>query len=224
MYYSELPDCIKYKVIRWPKIILQNILDKHNSRSWANMDYMFYKEDDTDCLLLEKTQEEIVQEIKDWCNSNIEYLKSKTDSLVDLNWLISSINLCTYVIDFESYSKYFTLSDVYPECFEKPIEYKPVIIDWKKIELPNPDDVKRINILLVLDKLWIEYKRVASDTYALYDNWQWTDWWRANTKQNIVSDFSSKWRPHWNPLNLAVEYLNLSVKETLLRFKDNNLC
>jgi len=224
MYYAELPDCIRYKIIRWPKVILQNIIDKHNEKTLSDIDYMFYEQDWISCLLIEKTQEEIVDEIKDWCNSNIEYLKSNTENIAELNWLIVSISSCIYVIDFKRYNKYFTLSNIYPECFEESIKYKPVVVNWKKIELPDPDDVKRINILLVLDSLWIEYKRVASDTYALYDNWKWTDWWRANTEQNIVSDFSSKWRPHWNPLNLAIEYLNLSVKETLLRFKDNNLC
>jgi len=220
MYYSELNDCIKYKIVRWPESILKKIVDKHNEKTWADVDYIIYRQDWVSCLLIEKTQEEIVKEIKDWTEKNIPYLKKKTNNVAELNWLIASLWWCKYVVDFESYEEYFTLSDIYPECFYTPKKYKPTIIKWQRVELPDIDEIKNIDILLVLDKCWVEYKKTWSNTYVLYENGKWTDWWRANTTQNIVSDFSWKWRPHWNPLNFAVEYLNLPVKETLLRFKE----
>ncbi len=228
MYFSELPDCVKYKLIRAPKKVLQRIVERHNdkiSNRWQQIDYIIYEQDWLSCLLIEKTQEEIVEEIKKWIEENIQNIRKKHNlDLQEVENILFIANTSKYVVDFERIEPYVELSDIYEECFPRKKEYKPVIIKWEKIDLPDIEDLKRIPILSVLDKLWIEYKKVWYDTYALYEHWRWTDWWRANTTQNIVTDFSSKWRAHWNPFHFVSIYLWTDVKETSLRFKDNWLC
>lgn len=230
MYYSELPDCVKYKILRWPRKILEKIKEKHNQlirEKWGDiikedLDCMLYKDADwTDCLLLEKTQEDIVEEIKTWVRNNISKLNLETDIK---KYILNTLPMCEYVVDFERFNKYFSLLDVYPECFEVIKPKKTVFIKSnKKVEV-DIEDLKKIDILIVLDKIGLDYKKTGSDTYALYENWKWTDWWRVNTRKNIVTDFSSKWRPQWNPFNFVSEYYNLTPKDTVLWFNDNWLC
>ena len=221
MYYSELPDCIRYKIIRWPEKVLHRIIEKHNNRAWIPVDAIIYTDNDWKALLIEKTQEEIVEEIKDWIQENTHYLREKYNlSIDDVAYMLNTIPFIHYVKDFDMLDGFFKLSDVYPECFEQPKPPKTYSLKWKKVELPDPDECKRVDILQVLDRLWVDYKRIWHDTYALYENWRWTDWWRANTTKNIVTDFSSKWRAQWNPLNFVIEYLWIDVKDALLRFKE----
>lgn len=82
------------------------------------------------------------------------------------------------------------------------------------------EDINSISILDVLNRLWIEFKE-KWDSIILFENWNYTDWWRWNIKNNIINDFSGKGRPHWGPFNFVKEYLKLSNSETFKYFKEN---
>jgi len=79
------------------------------------------------------------------------------------------------------------------------------------------EDIQRLNILAVLDKLWLEYYKVWIDEYRM----RWTDGWSINTADNVITDFSWKWRPVWGPFPFVRDYLKLDNKETFEWFELN---
>ena len=224
MIYESLPAYVKTKVIKWPKKVLEKIVEqKSQDVDWL-IDGWWYKifrdVDKQYILFLLKSEKEILKEIKECVFKKLNRLDLKKEDRLFIKNFLPKINTLE---DLQMFECYFKLYEVYPECNLKPKPKKVVIKteQWERIELPDPDDVKRIDILTVLDRLGIEYKRIGWDTYALYEDWKWTDWWRANTDLNIVNDFANKGRPHWNPLHFVCMYLGIEVKDALIWFKEN---
>lgn len=81
----------------------------------------------------------------------------------------------------------------------------------------NFQEIQRLDILLVLDKLWLEYINVWMDEYRI----KWTDGWSINTRDNIITDFSSKNRAVWWPFAFVKEYKKFDNKETFEWFDFN---
>ena len=78
------------------------------------------------------------------------------------------------------------------------------------------EDINEINILTVLDKLWLEHKKVGMWEYRI----SWTDWWSVNENENFIVDFSND-RPAGNPFCFVRDYLKLDNKDTYKWFEDN---
>lgn len=79
------------------------------------------------------------------------------------------------------------------------------------------DDIQRVNILLILDKIWLDYVNVGMDEYRM----NWTDGWSINIADNIITDFSNKNRAVWWPFAFIKTYLKLDDKETFNWFEEN---
>lgn len=82
-------------------------------------------------------------------------------------------------------------------------------------------EINSLNVLSVLDRLWIEYKQSWENTYSLLEGWEETHWRKVNTKENYVNDFSKKWRAIWSPYAFVKSYLGYTDKETFEWFRQN---
>jgi hypothetical protein len=80
--------------------------------------------------------------------------------------------------------------------------------------------INQINIINILDKLWIQYKNLWSWTYWIIQDWRLTDWRRINIKNNYIHDFSKNRAQGWN-FAFVKRFLNLTNHETFRRFKEN---
>jgi len=83
------------------------------------------------------------------------------------------------------------------------------------------DKINQFNILNVLDRLWIQYKKLTNNTYWIIQDWKLTDWYRINTNSNYVIDFSKGSRAQWPPFSFTKIFLNLTNQETYKRFETN---
>lgn len=244
-YYATIPLGIKYKVIKWDKKILENIVKKHQEKLkeyWTKLDTVILKHQDNYYLVLEQTEEEIVEDIKKRLKEKANKIKEKL--MIDNQDYLKLITLTKnykYISEFydditklllwfefpdlellyedvrNPLNKVFNIQEELPKKKVK-LNYVNKQTDLSDIDI---DDILKINILDVLDKCWIEYKRVWANTYMLYEDWRRTDWWRANTEKNIITDFARKWRAEWNPFAFVRKYYNLSDKETFIWFKEN---
>jgi len=216
MYFNDLPKRVKYEFYyNEPLFYLIIDVKQQKIREWTDepLSYLIYKKEDWKrVLLIEKLQEEIIEELKEYVKHNIsKYWIDKYDEIKNYK----------YVCQFDD--------EIVKNCYKKYfIEKKKdlsklkenLIRKWKNIEkVIDIDDILRISIGDVLDRLGVEYKKIGVDTLALYDNWRRTDWWRANLEKNIITDFSNKWRPQWNPFVFVKKYLGLNDEETFAFFK-----
>lgn len=241
--HNNIPDGIKYKVIKWNPFILNAIVKKNNEklqRYWTTLDYCIVEYNNIHHLVIEKTQEDIVEEIKERVKNRISKIRDElflTDK-ESIN-LVQNIKHIKYISQFydsitEMFIWKFPDLNILYDDLRWPLEkiynikepkYKPkkklyVNKEWEQIRLPDINDILRINILDVLEKLNIQYKKMWGHTYAIYENGNWTDWWRATTENNIVADLSRGVRPKWNPFSFVRAYLNLSNYDTYLWFKE----
>lgn len=78
------------------------------------------------------------------------------------------------------------------------------------------EEIKKIPVLIILDKLWLKYTRAWSWEYSI----EKTNWWKANEVKNIIWDFShDRWQ--WDTFWFVKQFLELDDKDTFLRFEDN---
>lgn len=85
------------------------------------------------------------------------------------------------------------------------------------------DNISQINNLdfeLILSRLGVRYKKnwVA---LSLYEGNKLTDWYKADIKKWIVTDFAEKWRPSWDRIKFVSEYLGVDNKRAIAWFIDN---
>jgi len=73
--------------------------------------------------------------------------------------------------------------------------------------------INSIHMEDILYKLWIK-----ENNGSLYEDWKITSWWKLNKSWNYVNDFS-KDRAKWGPFAFVKNYLNLTARETFLRFE-----
>ena len=240
MYYSDLPSAVKTKIIKWNKTILQTIKNKHQEKVekyWTKLDSVIIDKDNSSYLVIELTEPEVVEEIKNRLKEKIKDIKDdlfRTDE--------QAIKLIEYTKDCDNVYWFYFICDIlhieFPNLellysdlrepldqifdikYETPIKKVYRKKDNKEeIVLPNIDDILRIDITDVLDKLWIEYK-ASGDTIILYEDWQYTDWRRWNRSWNYITDFSFNGRAEGNPFAFVRDYLKLSDYETYIWFKD----
>ena len=80
------------------------------------------------------------------------------------------------------------------------------------------EQINSIKLEDILRSVWIRYS-VSGHTLNLFEHWQPTDWWKADTNLNIISDFSGK-RAFWDRLSFIMKYNGLDKWEAVIRFKD----
>jgi len=209
MYYNDLPKPIKYRLYT-QEIFFDNIIKQKQRQTTKDVDYIIYNKWNKRILLIEKFQEDIVLEIKEYVLNHLDkFWLDYYDTIKHYKFV------CFFDTDLvtEVYNKYFINKEKDLKKIKKSLQYKTS-------NIVDIDTILSIDIEDVLDKLHIEYKRINWFMLALYDNWKWTDWWRANTTKSIVKDFS-KDRPQWNQFVFVKRYLWLSEAETFEWFKQN---
>lgn len=79
----------------------------------------------------------------------------------------------------------------------------------------------KVPILEVLDKLWYTYWSKWGNEYGVFDKWEKTDWWSANTEKNRLTDFSND-RPNWEPRGVVKMHYNITNDDDIFKwFTDN---
>ena len=237
MYYKDIPDGIKYKVIKGNKAILNSIKERHQKqvdKYWTKLDSFIISKDDSYYLILEQTEPEIVEDMKERLKTKIR--KIKDELLLNSKETISLIQEtkhCKYVYDFYwianniLWFEFPNLKLLYNDL-RNPLDKVFNIVKYtpkkrvysNNIDIPSIESILNIDISVVLDKLWIDYE-IRWNEIILYDNWNRTDWWRWNIEKNFITDFSWKDRPQWNSFSFIVSYLQLSNYQTYLWFKEN---
>jgi len=84
---------------------------------------------------------------------------------------------------------------------------------------PMYDKIATLNILDVLDKVWLHYQKIWYNTYGIVQDGKLTDWRKVNIKDNYVNDMSHD-RATWPPYAFIKKQLNLRDNEVYLWFKD----
>lgn len=82
------------------------------------------------------------------------------------------------------------------------------------------DEIKRLSIKEVLDRLWVEYFHKSGAEYGIVDQWQKSSGWAFNTEKNIIYDFSHGDRPQGDTFWFVKQYNNYTDEETFKRFSD----
>lgn len=83
------------------------------------------------------------------------------------------------------------------------------------------NQINQLDIIYLLDKLWIKYQSLWNGSIWLIEDWKLTDGWRGNIRDNYIHDFSWKWRTSGPPFAFIKKHLNLSTNETFKRFETN---
>lgn len=78
-----------------------------------------------------------------------------------------------------------------------------------------------VPIMQVLDKLWISYFQKSWPEYWLYDWSEKTGWRAFNTDQNLLKDFSGKWRVQGGSFEIVKWFERLESKEVFEWFESN---
>lgn len=205
MNYNNLPAIMKSRQIKYSEV-----KEKTLKQIWIN--YRVYPP----YIYYETPEKELVDKIKKYV---LKYWYVYTwynykEVIIMLNMVDNIEDFYTYWLDIDRL--YIENKKIYNPFYKKELKEKI----WKKnLKSIDIEDIDRLNIVDILNKLWVEFKE-KWDSIILYEDWHWTDWWRWSIKDNFIKDFSWNWRPHWWPFNFLKEYLNLSNAETFNYFKD----
>lgn len=85
----------------------------------------------------------------------------------------------------------------------------------------QPNEIKEIDMLAVMDKLGVQYFNKSWDEYWLYDWSDKTDGRTFNASKGMIVDFSGKGRPQGDIIKFVAEREGLKNKEVFKRFEDN---
>ena len=214
IYYANLSSNIIWEVYK-TEYLFDHIIKKKQKKVeiwWQNIDYKIVNYKWKKILFIEKLQEEIVEELKEYVFNNINKY------WVDYYEEVKNFEFVCQFKDEIIRDKYWL--DKGRKEIKKKLEK---IKKQKKVEkVIDVEDINKISIEEVLDKLWIEYKR-RWYVLVLYEDWKYTDRWRGNIEKNIITDFSWKWRAQGNPFSFVRQYYNLNNEETFEWFKQNFL-
>lgn len=83
------------------------------------------------------------------------------------------------------------------------------------------EQLNQIPFEKVLNHLWIKTFKKWVWLKGLYDWQKPSDWWTLNEKENLINDFTWKWRAKWDVIKFLEEYLNLDFQEVLEYWKRN---
>lgn len=81
------------------------------------------------------------------------------------------------------------------------------------------EQLNSVNFEEVLNHLWIKTFNKWIWLKGLYEWQRKTRWWALNTKENLINDFSWKWRAKWDVISFLEMYLNLEFHEVLEYWK-----
>lgn len=99
--------------------------------------------------------------------------------------------------------------------------------DYKKVKWMswNLDQVfekiSELDVRQVLESLYPRFS--VKDSWAIWENWKSTRWYKWNTRMNYVNNFSNdpnEDRPNWWPFSIAYTYYNRRLEDTLWFFRD----
>ena len=82
------------------------------------------------------------------------------------------------------------------------------------------EQINNIDLELILQKLWIRYKR-KWHTLSFYDKWQLTDWWKADIVKWIITDFTGKERASWDRIDFVCQYFWINKRQSIQWYIDN---
>ena len=80
------------------------------------------------------------------------------------------------------------------------------------------DQINQIKIEDILKSVWIRYSQ-KWNVLNLFENWNPTDWWKADTTTNIISDFANK-RAYWDRITFIMRHLAIDKWAAVIWFKD----